>query len=52
MEYITRQSVYVLRNIEARSCNHCSTLSHKRNDFRKKGIEHKMCVLIFSTTFV
>ena len=29
-----------------------STLSHKRNDFRKIIIEHKMCVLIFSTTFV
>ena len=27
-----------------------STLSHKRHDFRektKKGIEHKMCVLIY-----
>ena len=30
-----------------------STLSHKRRDFRKKKvIEHKMCVLIFPTTFV
>jgi hypothetical protein len=29
-----------------------STLSHKRHDFRGKVIEHKMCVLIFSTTFV
>jgi hypothetical protein len=29
-----------------------STLSHKRHDFRKKGIEHKMCVFILSTTFV
>jgi hypothetical protein len=30
-----------------------STLSHKRHDFReKKIVEHKMCVLIFSTTFV
>jgi hypothetical protein len=29
-----------------------STLSHKRHDFRKKAIEHKMCVLIFSTIFV
>jgi hypothetical protein len=30
-----------------------STLSHKRHDFRgKKVTEHKMCVLIFSTTFI
>jgi len=29
-----------------------STLSHKRHDFRGKVIEHKMCVLIFSTKFV
>ena len=29
-----------------------STLSHKRHDFRKNVTEHKMCVLIFSTTFV
>jgi len=28
------------------------TLSHKRHDFREKATEHKMCVLIFSTTFV
>ena len=26
-----------------------STLSQKRNDFRKKGIDNKMCVLVFST---
>jgi hypothetical protein len=30
-----------------------STLSHKRHDIRKKKVtEHKMCVLIFCTTFV
>jgi hypothetical protein len=29
-----------------------STLSHKRRNFRRKTIEHKMCILIFSTTFV
>ena len=28
-----------------------STLSYKGNDFRKEVTEHKMCVLIFSTTF-
>jgi hypothetical protein len=28
------------------------TLSHKRHDFRKNLIEHKMCVLIFSMSFV
>jgi hypothetical protein len=36
------------------SALHFSTLSHKRYDFRggKKVTEHKMCVLIFCTTFV
>jgi hypothetical protein len=29
-----------------------STLSHKRRDFREKVTGHKMCVLIFSTTFI
>ena len=29
-----------------------SPLPHKRHDFRKRVIEHKMCVLIFSTMFV
>ena len=29
---------------------HFSTLSHKGHDFRKYATEHKMCVLIFSTT--
>ena len=29
-----------------------STLSHKRRDFRGKVTEHKMWVLVFSTTFV
>ena len=29
-----------------------STLSHKRSDLRAKVTEHKMCVVIFSTTSV
>ena len=29
-----------------------STLSHKRHDFKKEVIEHKMCISVFSTTFV
>ena len=31
---------------------HFSTLSHKRQDFRKRVTEHKMCVSRFSTNFV
>jgi hypothetical protein len=33
-------------------CTEFSTLSLKRHDFRKKSIEPKMCVLIFSTNFI
>ena len=29
-----------------------STLSHIRHDFKKNDIRHKMCALIFSTTFI
>jgi len=29
-----------------------SALVHKRHDFLKKIIEHTMCILILSTTFV
>ena len=32
-------------------CTTFFTLSHKLSDFRKNVTEHKMCVLIFSTTF-
>jgi hypothetical protein len=31
---------------------HSSTLFRKRHDFWKKVIEHRICVLIFSTTFI
>jgi len=29
-----------------------STSSHKLSDFRKRVIKHKICVFVFSTTFV
>ena len=29
-----------------------STLSHKRNDFRKNVTQHSTCILVFSTKFV
>ena len=32
-------------------CARVNFLSHKGHDLKKKGTEHKMCVLIFSTTF-
>ena len=35
-----------------RLCHIFSTLSHKRHEFGVKVTEHKMFVLIFSTTFV
>jgi hypothetical protein len=33
-------------------CTLFFTLSYKQRHFGKNGIEHKMCVLIFYTTFV
>ena len=44
-----------MRRIVTMACPallHFSTLSHKRHDFGQNFTEQKMCVLIFSTTFV
>jgi len=43
----------ILLSVACPAVQYFSTLSHKRHDFRKKNIfEHKMYVLIFSTTLV
>jgi hypothetical protein len=40
----------LLSSVPCLAVPYFSTLSHKRQDFRNQGIEHKMCVLIVSTT--
>jgi len=46
----TRMQRIMISPVACLALQYSSTLSHKRYDFRKKFIEHKVFVLIFSTT--
>jgi hypothetical protein len=52
IQHATDMLHIVISFVAPRSPPNFSTLSHKRCDFRKKVIEHKMGVLIFSTAFI
>ena len=41
----------MLSSVACLATQYSSKLSHKRRDFRKEVIRHKMCASIFSTTF-
>ena len=51
IQHAKRLHRVILSSVASPTVQHFSTLSHKRHDFRKRGIGYKMCVLIFSTTF-
>jgi hypothetical protein len=52
IQHAKRVHHIVMSSVPYLAVPYFSTVSHKRHDFREKVIEHKMCVLIFCTTFV
>ena len=52
MQHTKRMRRIVLSSVACQALQYLSTFSRKKNDFPEKVIEHKMCVLIFSTTSV
>jgi hypothetical protein len=52
IQHATRMRHIVTSFMAPRSTPYVSTLSHKGYDFWKNIVERKMCVLVFSTTFV
>jgi hypothetical protein len=49
MQHAVRMCRIVLSSAVCLSVQYFRTLSHKRHDFHKPIIGHKMCVVIFST---
>jgi len=49
IQHAMRMPRIILSPVACPALQYFSTLPHKRYDLRKKKIEHKMCVLIFST---
>ena len=52
IQHAMRMHPFILLTVTGPVLQYLSTLSHKQHDFRKIVIEHKLCILIFSTTFV
>ena len=51
IQHMMRMRCIILLSVASLALQYFSALSHKLHDFQQNAIEHKMCVLIFSTTF-
>jgi hypothetical protein len=52
IQHAKRMRRIILSSVACPALPYISVLSHKRHDFGRKVIEHKVRVLIFCTTFI